>query len=279
MTPTRTHELIGRVHAASDLAVCSARSATRPTPSWPASRAHSPRPTPPCTNRSGPGAAIPATARPPRWLRVADHKEHSAWQPTNVVWSWRRGAKLLHEVGNAAVLVFRRKSATGHLPKSGEAVDHVELARPDLRCSGGILANVTKASLDPVRSPSGATRYPQPTPVGAAASASATRSLVRRAVLDDVHDRTPRGPRDNGSRAFAVRTGPRQAIVGWRGSIVRGAFCSITVVSLQNLPNTLTKGTARQRGVHPCVLFQWRNDGEITELSRDRVLRVRGCHA
>jgi len=40
------------------------------------------------------------------------------------------------------------------------------------------------------------------------------------------------------------------------------------VVSLQQLPETFTTGAARQRGVHPRVLYQWRDGGEITELSR-----------
>lgn len=40
------------------------------------------------------------------------------------------------------------------------------------------------------------------------------------------------------------------------------------VISLQDLPNTFTTGAARQRGVHPRVLYQWRDDGEIVELSR-----------
>jgi len=38
--------------------------------------------------------------------------------------------------------------------------------------------------------------------------------------------------------------------------------------SLQDLSDTFTTGAARQRGVHPRVLYRWRDDGEIVELSR-----------
>ncbi len=40
------------------------------------------------------------------------------------------------------------------------------------------------------------------------------------------------------------------------------------VVSLQELPETFTTGAARQGGVHPRALYQWRDDGQIIELSR-----------
>ena len=39
-------------------------------------------------------------------------------------------------------------------------------------------------------------------------------------------------------------------------------------VSLQDLSDTFTTGAARQRGVHPRVLYRWRDNGEIVELSR-----------
>lgn len=43
---------------------------------------------------------------------------------------------------------------------------------------------------------------------------------------------------------------------------------SIMAMSLQDLSDTFTTGAARQRGVHPRVLYRWRDDGEIVELSR-----------
>ncbi len=43
---------------------------------------------------------------------------------------------------------------------------------------------------------------------------------------------------------------------------------SIMAVSLQDLPDTFTTGEARRRGVHPRVLYTWRDTGEILELSR-----------
>ena len=36
----------------------------------------------------------------------------------------------------------------------------------------------------------------------------------------------------------------------------------------QDLPDTFTTRTARQRGIHPRDLYRWRDDGEIVELSR-----------
>lgn len=50
--------------------------------------------------------------------------------------------------------------------------------------------------------------------------------------------------------------------------LVRATLYSIMVVSLQDLANTFTTRAARQRGVHPRVLYRWRDGGEITELSR-----------